>query len=102
MLFAECDGRVSLACNGGSLAAKLMHAKAYRSCHCLAERMLRCVSTTASLRTDPQRLIWKAEEPKWHGVVSSYMDSRVLRRQVKIRRSLAVLTQANAAFQLRV
>src|SRR4029077_20752304 len=98
MLFAECDGRVSLACNGGSLAAKLMHAKAYRSCNCLAEGMLRCVCIPASLRTNPQRLIWKAEKPKRHGVVRSYMDSRVLRREVKIRRSLAVLTQADAAF----
>src|SRR5262245_54552724 len=37
MLFAECDCRVSLACDNGSLTAKLMHPEAYRSCHCLAE-----------------------------------------------------------------
>ena len=43
MLFAECDGSVSLICNNGSIAAKLMHAETYRSCNCLTERMLRCI-----------------------------------------------------------
>src|SRR5438132_1117610 len=69
MLFAECDCRVSLACNNGSLTAKLMHPEAYRSCHCLAKRMLRCICITAGLSANPQRLIGIAEKPECHAVV---------------------------------
>src|SRR5262249_60203929 len=69
MLFAECDCRVSLACNNGSLTAKLMHPQAYGSCHCLAERMLGCVRITAGLRANPQRLIGIAEQPQDYAVV---------------------------------
>jgi hypothetical protein len=69
MLFAECDCRVSLVCDNGSLAAKLMHPEAYRSCHCLAERMLRCIRITPGLRANPQRLIGIAEQPQDHAVV---------------------------------
>src|SRR6516164_10753516 len=79
MLFAECDCRVSLVCDNGSLAAKLMHSEAYRSCHCLAERMLKCTCIAAGLGANPQRLIGIAEQPQYDAVVQPDMNPRVLR-----------------------
>src|SRR6516162_2407724 len=84
MLFAKCDCRVGMVCDNGRLAAKLMHSEAYRSRHCLAERMLRCICITAGLSADPRRLIGVANQPKYHAVVYPYMNSRVLCRQVQI------------------
>ena len=63
MLLAECDCRVHLACDNYSLTAKLTHPEAYRSFHCLAVWMLRCIRITAGLRANPQRLVRIAEEP---------------------------------------
>src|SRR5262249_13454144 len=97
MLFAECDCRVSLACHNGSLAAKLMHPEAYRSCHSLAERMLRCIRTTAGVRANPQRLIGIAEQPQDYAVVQPYMNSRVLRRQAEIPPGLPVVPHSHSA-----
>src|SRR5438876_11206918 len=76
MLFAECDCRVSLACHNGSLAAKLMHREAYRSCHCLAEWMLRGICITAGLSANPQRLIGIAEKPEGHTCIAGQPKSR--------------------------
>src|SRR2546430_14126507 len=78
MLFAECDCRVSLACDNGSLTAKLMHPKAYRSCHCLAERMLGCIRITAGLRAKPPRLVREAEQPKDHAGRPPFKNSPAL------------------------
>jgi hypothetical protein len=69
MLFAQCDCRVSLARDNGSLTAKLMHPEAYRSCRCLAERMLRCICVTPGLSANPQRLIGIAEQPQDQAIV---------------------------------
>jgi hypothetical protein len=102
MLFTECDCRVGLVGDNGSLTAKLMQPKRYRSRHCLAERMSRSIRITAGPHANPQRPIGKAEQPQHHAVVQPCMNPRVLRREVKIRRGLAVLTQADAALELRV
>src|SRR5262249_19761499 len=102
MFFTERDCGISLACDSRSVPTKLVHPEDDRSCHCFAERMLRCISITASLSANPQGLLGIAEEPQCHAVVQPYMNSRVLCREVKIRRSLAVFTHANAAFQRRV
>src|SRR6476619_4791731 len=102
MLFAKCDGSVSFTCNNCSIAAKLMHAKTYRSCNCLTERMLRCICVSTSLRAKPQRLIGIAEDPKCHAVVRPYMNSRILRRQLKIYCGLAVLAEVSAPLHLGV
>src|SRR5262245_49339062 len=79
MLFAECDRRVGLACDGRSFAAELMYPEAYCSRHCLAERMSRCIRITARVCTKPQRLIREPEETKCQPVVQSYVNARVLR-----------------------
>src|SRR5262249_60059575 len=83
MLFAEADCRIRLACDNRSLTAKLMHPEVYRSCHCLAERMSRCICITAGPRANPQRPIGVAEQPKGPGLVLPYIESRGLRWQGK-------------------
>src|SRR5262245_713276 len=102
MLFAECDCRVGLVCNNGGLTAKLMYPEAYRLCHCLAERLSRCIRITPGIFAKPQRLVRETEETKCQAIVRPYMNSRVLRGQIKIRRGFAVVAQADAAFELRM
>ncbi len=69
MLFAERDGRVSLACDERGFAAQLVHAQAYCSRHCIAERVPSVIGITAGIRTLPQRLIWITEKPEGQRVV---------------------------------
>ena len=69
MLFAERNGSVGLTCDTSSVAAKLMHAKANRSCDGLAERVLRCICISARFPAKLQRLIRIAEH---QSVMPSY------------------------------
>jgi hypothetical protein len=69
MLFTEGDCRVSPVCDYGSLAAELMQPEAYRSCHCLAKRMLRCMCIMMGLSATSQCLIGVAEQPQCETVV---------------------------------